>query len=522
MSVYPYGCVGGSTSARVLGVPAGLGPRITRIGYNGRLHLYFVAFDVALMPRGDAHGHDHADVGVVRYNVDSHWGFRAATAGYYSRFPAAFARRSKIDGIWMPFTDPSTVSDAADFHIAFHEGDNSVAGDRSKGVLSFRYIEPMTYWMNMDAAQARTYDNAVSVLKSQAAGVDSRETRAAKAVLASGSLDAGGHYNVTFQNTPWANGAMWLINPNPSIAHSEDDWTGARINSLAEPVPGKANEPDGVYLDSLESWSDSLDYSDRSLAASTAPLTFTPTNPRPVVPTWFSVYEDTHKLSQDLHSRQRLLMANSTPIKYPVFGGLLDVMGIETNWLYDGKWQPDSDSTFNLRRTVSYHKPYLLLQNTNFEFFTKEYTRRYFNRCAFYAVFPSFFSADAATHPYWQSPDLYNRDRSLFKQYIPLISRLSKAGWEPVTYASTADPKVWVERYGSRYITVLNSADTPISTTLTANLGKMGVDIRGHKTVGITDAVTGDVVASIGAKSVVTVPVDVAGGETRVLSISLH
>ena len=523
MSVYPYGCVAGSTSARVLGVPAGLGPRITRIGYNGRLHLYYVAYDIALTPRGDGHSHDHADVGVVRYNVDPHWGFRAATAGYYSRFPAAFERRAKADGIWMPFTDPSTISDVADFHIAYHEGDNSVAGDRGKGILSFRYIEPMTFWMNMDAKQARTYDNAVSLLKSHADdGSDSRETRAAKAVLASGSMDAGGHYNVTFQNTPWSNGAMWLINPNPSIEHRADDWTGARINSLALPAAGKANEPDGVYLDSLESWSDSLDYGDRSLAASTAPLTFTPTNLRPVVPTWFSVYEDTQKLSQDLHARKKLLMANSTPIKYPVLGGLLDVMGIETNWFPDGKWIPDSDATFNLRRTVSYHKPYLLLQNTNFNLMTKEYSEKYFRRCAFYGVFPSFFSADAATNPYWQNTDLYNRDRPLFKLYMPIISGLSKAGWEPVTYASTADPKVWVERYGKKYVTVLNSADAPSTTRLSVDLGKIGVDIRGRKIVSVADAVTGAMVATAPSRPVISVPVEVAGGETRVLSINLN
>ena len=520
MSLYPYGCVSGNTSARVLGVPADLGPRITRIGYNGGRHLYYVAFDVALTPAGDPRGHDHADLGVVRYNVDPHWGFRAATDGYYRRFPAAFARRSKVDGIWMPFTDPSTVPNCKDFHFAYHEGDNSVASDRSRSILSFRYIEPMTYWMRMDASTARTYDNAVAILKTHASAADSTETRAAKAVLSSGSLDSAGHYNLQFQNTPWTNGAVWLLNPNPSIQHAPADWTTARINALAEPVAGKSNEPDGVYLDSLESWSDTLDYGQRSLDASTLPLTFTPSSFRPVIPTWFSVYEDTHKLSTDLHKNGRLLMANSTPIKYSAFSPLLDVMGIETNWNVDGNWAPDSDAVFNLRRTVSYHKPYLLLQNTDFGKFSKDDAEKYFKRCAFYGVFPSFFSADAATNAYWETPALYDRDRPLFETYIPVISRRSKAGWEPITDAAVDRSTVWTERYGKGYFTVLNSTESPVKAMLHIDCAKLGLDT--HRSIAVVDVLTGQTIDTVKPGPTISVPVDLAGSETRVLSIAAH
>ena len=522
MSVYPYGCVGGASGARVLGVAAGIGPRITRIGYNGRYKLYYVAFDIALTPRGDAHGHDRADVGLVRYSVDGRWAFRAATARYYSLYPEAYRRRSPKDGVWMPFTAPVNVQHVEDFHVAYHEGDNSPVTDRAEGIASFRYIEPMTYWMNMDAATERTYDNAIAVLKSHAAGPDGREMRAARAVLSSGSMDGGGRFNMSFQNMPWANGAVWILNPNPSIKHVDGDWTTARINALAEPVPGKKDETDGVYLDSLESWSDTLDYGDRSLAASTLPLTFTPSSLRPVIPTWFSVYEDTRKLSQDLHAHSKLLMANSTPIKYPVFSGLLDVMGIETNWLPDGKWAPDTDATFNLRRTVCYHKPYLLLQNTNFNLFTKDDAEKYFRRCAFYGVFPSFFSADAATNPYWESAALYNRDRPLFQQYVPVISALSKAGWEPITYAWTGTSTVWVERYGTSNFTVLNSADKDAQTTLSVDLSKLGIDPKHAKTVTVTDALTGQKVATVEVRPIVQVPFDIAASDTRVFSIKLN
>ena len=40
-----------------------------------------------------------------------------------------FTRRAKAEGIWMPFTNPAHVQNPADFGIAYHEGDNSIASD---------------------------------------------------------------------------------------------------------------------------------------------------------------------------------------------------------------------------------------------------------------------------------------------------------------------------------------------------------------------------------------------------------
>src|SRR6185369_16371776 len=106
------------------------------------------------------------------------------------------------------------------------------------------------------------------------------------------------------------------------------------------------------------------------------------------------------------------------------------------NWLgSDGQWRPDSDETFNLRRTMSAQKPYLLLMNTDYEKFTSVDVEKYFQRSLFYGVYPSMFSADAATKAYWDNPKWYNRDRPLFRKYIPILKRFSAAGWEPITEA---------------------------------------------------------------------------------------
>jgi len=87
--------------------------------------------------------------------------------------------------------------------------------------------------------------------------------------------------------------------------------------------------------------------------------------------------------------------------------------------------------------------------NTDFARMTPPMVEQYFQTALFYSIYPSFFSADAATRTYWSDPALYERDRPLFRRYIPWIRALARAGWEPITGARVAEGRVLVERYGS-------------------------------------------------------------------------
>ena len=522
LSLYPFGCVTGQGTGRALGVPPFLGPRVVRIGYNARARLLSAAFDLALTGRGDPAGHDRAEVAVVRYDVDPAWGFRDAAARFYALFPQAFVRRATADGIWMPFTDPAKIASLGDFHVAYHEGDNSVASDRAAHILSFRYLEPMTYWMAMPKAMPRTYEAALALVQRQAVGTDEAVRRQAQAVLTSGSRDALGRFNVTFRDAPWCDGAVWALNPNPRLPHMPEEWTKGRLNRLGEPDPHTPSQPDGEYLDSLEGWADVLDYRPESLRAASSPLTFTPDDFRPVLPTWFSVYEAADLLSRDLHARGKLLMANSVPWRFTAFGPLLDVMGTETDMFPAGKWTPEPDARFNLRRTLCYHKPYLLLLNTDFTQITSAQVELYFRRCLFYDVFPSMFSVNAADHPYWEDPALYNRDRPLFQKYLPILQRLSRAGWEPVTGARASIPTVWLERYGRRYLTVLNSADAPCDVDLQADPAYFGPPSARNRPASyiIRNEMTGEAVIAALGHVHLHLHLHLQGLETRVLSLT--
>jgi hypothetical protein len=49
---------------------------------------------------------------------------------------------------------------------------------------------------------------------------------------------------------------------------------------------------------------------------------------------------------------------------------------------------------------------------------------------------------------YAGDPAGYERDRKLYDWFVPLVRRLSKAGWQPVPHATSPTPNLRFERYG--------------------------------------------------------------------------
>lgn len=521
ISLYPFGCVTAPGRGRAVAIPPMLGPRVSRIGYNASAGLLYAAFDVALTPDNLAN-RSAARVAVASYDVDPAWGFRSAADRYYRLFPDAFERRAKAEGIWIPFTDPASVERAGDFGFAYHEGDNSVATDDSQNILSFRYTEPMTWWMNMPPSMPRTYEAALSEAKRHAEGSVVEMRRWGQALLSSGSHAESGRFNVEFHNTPWANGALWVLNPNPRLPHAPDQWTKGRLDYTPEMAdrlysPEAKGTLDGEYLDSIEGWAEFGDYRPESLKYASTPPTFSTETRRPLVLTCFSVWELTREMRADLRKRGKLLMANGTPWRIWNFAPLLDIAGTETNWQQNGAWRPDSDAVFNLRRTLCYHKPYLLLQNTDFDAFGTPQVERYFQRSMFYGCFPSMFSIDAANNPYWSNPKWYNRDRPLFLRYIPVIRKLSAAGWEPITHARSDTSRVYVERFGTRYLTVLNDSAQPAKAAIDVDLAALGL---ARKPLRVVNATTGEVVATRRPANRATIQVSLGPEEGRALELT--
>jgi hypothetical protein len=174
-------------------------------------------------------------------------------------------------------------------------------------------------------------------------------------------------------------------------------------------------------------------------------------------------------IAEDVHGMGKLMMANSTPDSICWLVPWLDVLGTEWDWNPDGEWRPMSDTDMLYRRSLCGTKPYCFLQNSGFDRFPHAKVEKYMKRCLAYGMFPGFFSHNASEGHYFSRPDLYDRDRPLFKKYIPLIKLVAEAGWRPVTGARTSDPAVYVERFGDRYLTVFNNGNARKEAVITVS-----------------------------------------------------
>ena len=472
LSLYPVGCISSGDAALGLAVDVGDLAQY-RIGYNAGTKQLFIVYDLALIPESKT-SPNGARISFVVFRIDPSWGFRSALGKLYSIFPDYFLCRSTAQGIWMPFTDVSSVEGWEDFGFRYHEGINNVRFDDQAGVLSFRYSEPSTWWLPIDPEIPRTDENVLKLVQEYAADPKSRYYRRAKALLSSGTVDRSGHFQYRVENQPWTNGVVFSLNPCPylpgEITSAKQMWNpDTRERLYGERAVG---DQDGEYLDSLEGYvtADLNFRRDHFIYARTA-LTFTEDTREPVLHKAFQVYELTRYLGEEMHRMGKLLFANAVPHRFSFLCPWIDIMGTETNWLSGGKFVPDSDEVMNFRRSMCAKKPYLFLMNTGFDSFPSTMVEKYFQRSLFYGMFPSMFSHNAAEDRYWETPQWYNRDRHLFKQYQPLIETVAEAGWEPMTMVRSSEPDVWLERFGRKemgeiYITMLNTSTTPLELVL--------------------------------------------------------
>ncbi len=470
MSAYPVGTVSGTDAdgspfCHSIAIDPTL-PGQFRIGYDAARRELAIRYDFALAPDTAAFP-SAADFSFRVFRSDPAWGFRGAFAKFMSLFPAQFAVRAQRQGIWMPFTPVEKVKDSADFGFRFHEMHGTGNDfDSANGIDAFNYTEPFTWWMNMPKDMERSYGNAVAMMEELAAdeGADPAQRERALALKSSGMKTADGKYFVQFFNLPWCDGACWILNPNPA---QPGEVNGATVNwspkRLAE-RHGFGSQLAGEYIDSVEGYTTpELNYDRAAFAYETLPLAFDAKTKKAGIFKGVSVFEFTRQVAADMHAKNKMLFGNGVPYRFPWLLANFDIMGTETVWLgeKDKDYAPISDAQMALWRTLSGKKPYVLLQNTDFRKFDHSMVERYMQRVLFYGFHPSMFSVDAASDPYWENPDLYNRDRELFRKYVPLVREIAEAGWEPVTLARSSNRNVFVERFGSRYLTFCNDTLQP-------------------------------------------------------------
>jgi hypothetical protein len=231
----------------------------------------------------------------------------------------------------------------------------------------------------------------------------------------------------------------------------------------AELLPGRV---DGVYLDTMECYTNNLNYRRGHWPYADEPLTFDSAR-KPALQQQFSHVAYARRMAEWLRPRGMLLFGNCAP--GTCFGApYLDVMGGEENWMPGGNWSPKSDADFNFVRFMARAKPFCLLQYADLD---HEHVERYLQRCLFYGVFPGNQSASGSTGKwYWTNPVRVARDRPLYARYMPILLEITQAGWQPITLAASDNPHVWLERFGEGetfYLTAFNPTAEPQSARIT-------------------------------------------------------
>ncbi len=464
---WPFGAVSVGGRGFALGIDTAH-PAYFRTAVHPRTRLLFIAFDLGLAPEKRT-----AAFAFRRFTFTG--GFRGALAAYAAREPDAFKTRVPEQGIWMPFRAIKSVENWQDFGFKFKEGNDETAWDDAHGIFTFRYTEPTTWWLSMDKAHGTnrfTMADCLAKVESLAAKGDPR----ARAWRGSVMRDEDGARVGRVMDTPWCRGAIWLLSPLPDIAgiceykvkNTEADFA----KFYAKPFPVGQ---DGEYIDSAEGYlTPTLDFNRTVFAASDTPLVFSSDEDhRPALFKGLSMYEYVRRTAARVWPRGRFVMANGVPGRWPWLPAYVDVGGTETQWIdEEGRWRPESHRSLLYKRALSMGKPYCYLQNVDFEKFAYADMENFMRHCVAYGLFPGCFSHNASEGHYFTRPEVYNRDRPLFKKYVPLCKMLSEAGWRPVnTLVASTDARVFVEQFGARYVTVFNSARATVKVRLTAKVG---------------------------------------------------
>lgn len=459
LSYWPFGAVAKDGRGRALAIDM-FTPAHHRCGFNSALNELYIVFDVALTKE-----QPKATLKLAQFDFDASWGFRSAYAALVKAFPAAFVNRIENQGNWMAFAPISKVEGWEDFGFAIKEGVDEPKWDDDHGILTFRYTEPLTWWMNMDPTKPREYEDALA----KARELEAKGNKHAMALFTSGHKTLDGKFSSRISNTPWSTGAVWSMNSMPGIPGEVTDfknkWNEDRKSTYTRTDINY--KLDGEYIDSSEGYvTQTIDYDRTRFQYAKAPICFD-RQANPGIFTGLIAYEYVRQISEDVHALGKLMMANSTPSRLWFLAPWLEVMGSEMNWNYNAKWRPPSDTVLFYRRAICGPKPYCILQNSNFDDFGLEQSELYMKRSLFYGFYPSYFSADASTKHYFRNPALYNRDRHLFKKYVPLCKLAGEAGWEPITLAHSSNPQaIWLERFGEKYYTVFNGSDEAASATI--------------------------------------------------------
>lgn len=453
---YPFCCLRSNQTALSLAVPL-TEPRIYRLAYvqtapdRGYLE---VSFELGLSP-DLKRSPSAARVDFELAAADPRWGLRSVARQYYDRHPECFRTEATRHGCWVLRLDPGAIPEPWDFGMMFDETatvtPRQLQWDADFDIYAFHYIEAGGVWTGFwgydDTPTNTAYPQEAGVAPDRltAEFLSRRDQNPAHydALSAAALYDKQGSWvwlrwtNEYPGTGPRASHQTAMMNPDIPGGYGRRylDGTLAELDRYAR----QGLRVDGVYQDSISMYIAMFpeNYRREHWAYTDLPLTFSHDTRAPVQLHADGMWEFSRELSRALRQRGRLMMANTYPPADQFFFPFLDMFGTETS---GGSMNPPP-----YMRLYAYHKPISFLDyyliGSHFhappDWFSLE---RAMHNCLFWGVFPG--SSDfTATN---RAPVEVEAARPLYRRFIPLITEVSEAGWEPVTHASSPQPGLWV------------------------------------------------------------------------------
>ena len=473
------------------------------IGFGARVKLGLSAYAGGSLK-------SRAMFGFVLYRCDARWGFRDAARLYYKLFPKAFAKRVEHEGLWM-FGRKENLLDPE--HYAFAEaGPAGWQLDDKYGIYTCPYIIPGQREIMQLPKLPASYKEAMQVFEAFQPSSDEQKQNSGwgsniKTIIENCSLRGpDDQWLMQIRNTHWGgNSITFPLNANPRLYYNKDKSTiSSVLFQYVKDMLDKYPSVDGIYVDSLGSWGEYLNYRREHFQYAQIPLTYDITTGRPVIHNKFALLEFLWGLRDILEPRGKILFANGIHPARTFHAFACDVLGVEGSERLEHK------------RTIAYQKPFLLqIYNIYHDLGEVE---RYLKLCTFYGIYPSFGNLQQI------DDESYARLVPLYSKYVPILRRITAAGWEPVTYAISSEPTVWIERFGSSpkeelLFTLYNSSKQLVTTLI--SLDKTIVP-SSSTNITLVDLLTQEEwnVKSLSENLVTSV--DMNAGETRVMHVILR
>lgn len=379
---------------------------------------------------------------------------RQSLAEYYARTPDVAKSRLGISGSWAPFPSENSDQTEESLPVLFNV---RAAGDQVSSVQlngrsrNFLYTEPWYHWLPLPPGLPRDESTAWSQLTFLATAGKGYIHQLAASTLGNVARTSRQNPDIQWIDVPWNQGARCRITTDPEMPISSSHGLSTVNRAMVEAamIDAHAVEQgwDGVFLDSMGELN-FRDFSAHALEAADYPALYDLETGSPFVLSSFSAFEWLQALRNRADTRGRFLLGNGALRAGPWFITLLDAFTEEVHIRNDSRNDQLTGRSAQFTRMLAGAKPVSVGLMADFEQLTGSELETFLRNCLYYGFMPGFHSKDGYHGLFWKNQDWYQRHRKLIDQYLPLIQRVSDAGWSPTRSVLISHPGIELESFG--------------------------------------------------------------------------